>query len=44
MTIRFDNALHVPGDGNGGGSSVAGGNGEIFGEENAFGGIANGPA
>tara|TARA_R110000744_G_scaffold118522_1_gene221374 strand:+ start:3121 stop:3759 length:639 start_codon:yes stop_codon:yes gene_type:complete len=30
MTIRFDNALHVPGDGAGGGSAVAGGSGAIF--------------
>ena len=36
MTIRFDNAVHVPGDGDGGGSAVAGGDGDVFPENNVF--------
>ena len=40
LTIRFDNALHVPGDGNGAGSTVAGGSGEVFPETNVFGSTA----
>lgn len=42
MTIRFDNALHLAGDGAGGGSSVAGGDGEIFPGENVFGTVSDG--
>ena len=42
MTIRFDNALHLAGDGAGGGSSVAGGDGEIFPGENVFGTASDG--
>ena len=41
MTIRFDNALHVPGDGESG-SSVAGGDGEIFPGQNIFGETSDG--
>ena len=41
LTIRFDNALHVPGDGNGAGSTVAGGSGEVFPETNVFGSTAS---
>jgi hypothetical protein len=41
MTIRFDNALHVPGDGESG-SSVAGGDGEIFPGQNVFGTTSDG--
>lgn len=47
MTIRFDNAVHVPGDGAGGGSAVAGGDGEVFPVDNVFGTTATpgtGPA
>lgn len=36
MTIRFDNAVHVPGDGDGGGSAVAGGDGDVFPVDNVF--------
>ena len=36
LTIRFDNAVHVPGDSEGGGSTVAGGSGEIFPANNIF--------
>ena len=42
MTIRFDNAVHVPGDGAGGGSAVAGGDGEIFPGENVFASVSSG--
>lgn len=44
MTIRFDNALHVPGDGAGGGSAVAGGDGEVFPDQNVFDNTSSGPA
>jgi hypothetical protein len=36
MTIRFDNAVHVAGDGDGGGSTRAGGTADIFSETNVF--------
>ena len=36
MTSRLDKARHVPGDGVGGGSAVAGGDGEVFPGENVF--------
>ena len=42
LTIRFDNAVHVPGDGDGSGSTVAGGDGEIFPGENVFGATSDG--
>jgi hypothetical protein len=42
MTIRFDNAIHAPGDGNNDGSSVAGGDGEVFPEDNVFGVVSDG--
>jgi len=44
MTVRFDNAVHKPGDGDNGGSTVAGGSGEVFPEDNVFSNIQDRPA